>query len=220
MTVEVNGPSPPKATALSLTTETANPEIGQTIALQVRLTEENAEEGVGGKTIHLRQSRDGVNYNPGWIFTTYANGNYTFLLSLSSGGTYYYQATFDGDSSYLPSQSQTLQVVVKKATSLTMDISPVVQEQYQDYLVSGSFTEALTGTGIGGATIDIEQSADSENWSEIGFATTMPDGSYLFTGTAEDAGTFYYRTEFEGSIPYTESISNSIGVIVNPALED
>ena len=220
VTVMVNGPEPPKATELSVTTDTPNPEIGTTIALQVRLTEENADEGVGGKTIHLRQSRDGVNYNPGWIFTTYANGNYTFLLSLSSGGTYYYQATFDGDSSYLPSQSQTLQVVVKKATSLTMDISPVVQEQYQDYRVSGSFTEALTGTGIGGATIDIEQSVDTENWTEIGFATTMPDGSYLFTGTAEDAGTFYYRTEFEGSVPYTESISNSIGVIVNPALED
>ena len=220
VTVIVNGPKPPEATELSLTTDTPNPEIGTTIALQVRLTKEDAEEGVGGKTIHLRQSRDGVNYNPGWIFTTYANGNYTFLLSLSSGGMYYYQATFDGDSSYLPSQSQVLQVVVKKASALTMDISPVVQEENQDYLVTGTLKEALTGTGIGGATIDIEQSVDTENWTEIGFATSMQDGSYIFTGTAEDAGTFYYRTEFEGSIPYTESISNSIGVIVNPALED
>lgn len=220
VTVEVNGPPPPKATALSLTTETSNPEIRETIALQVRLTEQDTGDGIGGKTIRLQQSRDGVNFNPGWVFTTYANGNYTFLISLADGGTYYYRAIFDGDSSYLSSQSQTLQVVVKKASALTMDISPVVQEQYQDYLVSGSLTEALTGTGIGGATIDIEQSTDTENWEEIGFVTTMSDGSYLFTGTADEAGTFYYRTEFEGSVPYTESISNSIGVIVNPAYED
>jgi phage baseplate assembly protein gpV len=220
VTVEVNGPPPPKATVLSLTTETPNPGIREAIALQVRLTEQETGDGIGGKTIRLQQSRDNVTFNPGWVFTTYANGNYTFIISLTEGGTYYYRASFDGDSSYLSSQSQILQVVVKKASSLTMDITPVVQEEYKNYTVTGSLTESLAGSGIGGATIEIEQSADTENWSEIGFATTMPDGSYLFTGTADEAGTFYYRTEFPGSIPYTGAISNSIGVIVNPVYED
>jgi 3D (Asp-Asp-Asp) domain-containing protein len=218
--VEVNGPPPPKATDLSITADTTNPEIGQTIAFQVRLAEPDTGDGIGGRSIRLRQSRDGVNYNSGWVFTTYPNGNYTFLISLSDGGTYYYRASFDGDSSYLSSQSQTLQIVVKKVSALTMDISPVVQEQYQDYMVSGRLTDARTWSGIGGATIELEQSVDTENWTVMGFATTMQDGSYRFEGTAEDTGTFYYRTEFPGSIPYTESISNSIGVIVNPALVD
>ncbi|MBP1927615.1 hypothetical protein J2741_000162 [Methanolinea mesophila] len=220
VTVEVNGPPPPKATALTVTTDTSNPGIGQMIALQVRLAEEESGTGIGGRTIHLRQSKDGVNYNSGWIFTTYANGNYTFLISLADGGNYFFQATFDGDSSYLASQSQPLQVVVKKQSALTMDISPVVQEENGDYQVTGRLTEALTGNGIGGAEIDIERSADTTNWTEIGFATSLQDGSYQFTGTADEAGTFYYRTEFEGSVPYTESVSNSIGVIVNPTFEE
>ncbi len=219
-TVMVNGPEPPEETELALTTDTPNPEIGCTIALLISLTEDDAEEGVGGKMIRLQQSRDGINYNPGWIVTTYANGNYTFLISLSEGGTYYYRATFDGDSSYLPSQSQVLQVVVKKTSALTMDILPVVQEEDEDYTVTGSLTEARTGIGIGGATIQVQQSVDTEEWSVAGFATTMPDGSYRFEGTADEEGTYYYRTEFPGSTTYTESISNSIGVIVNPALED
>jgi len=85
-------------TTMTITTSNANPATNQSFTLTGTLTANNTP--LPGKTINLGRFDPSGTWSPDGTTTTATNGTYTFTLSESTPGNYYYQPVFPGDTTY------------------------------------------------------------------------------------------------------------------------
>lgn len=91
----------------------------------------------------------------------------------------------------MPSEKITVEVSkAEKEKSLTIDALSSVPKG-TSFTVSGKYTE--NGSGLGGETVDLYV-----NGAWQGDTTTLSDGSYSFSVTIGDAGTYTIYTEADG----------------------
>jgi hypothetical protein len=214
--VMVNPLPQPEPTTLTLTVTPDTASIGGVITLNGTLSTQNGGTGLENRQVRLQSSTDGVNWNPGWLTTTFPNGYYIFLQSNINGGTFYYRAKYDGDATTLASMSPVIQVIVKRPTSVTASVSPVIVNAGQGVNITGTLTDSGLKVGIMLETVTVEQSTDTTNWTTAGTADTRLDGTYVLADIPPAVNPVYYRAHFMGSAYYEESISNSVGVFVRP----
>jgi hypothetical protein len=216
VTVTVEAPPQPEATTLTLTVTPDTASIGGVITLNGTLSTQDGGTGLGNRQVRLQSSTDGVNWNPGWLTNTFPNGYYIFLQSNVNGGTFYYRAVYNGDATTLASMSPVVEVIVKKPSSITTVVNPVIVDSGDDITITGVLTDSVSKTGLGGETVTVELSTDTTNWTSAGTTITGAAGTYLLIDTPSSYDSLYYRAHFMGSEYYEESISNSIGIFVRP----
>jgi hypothetical protein len=85
----------PTPTTITITASTTNPAVSQPFTLSGTLTANGTP--LSGKTIVLCRTDPAGAYSQPNSTTTNANGAYTFTLSESAQGIYYYAAAFPGD---------------------------------------------------------------------------------------------------------------------------
>jgi hypothetical protein len=83
---------------MTLTTNTTTPATNQPFTLSGTLTANGTP--LPGKTINLGRIDPSGTWSPDGTTTTATNGTYTFTLSESTPGNYYYQPVFPGDTTY------------------------------------------------------------------------------------------------------------------------
>jgi len=131
-------------------------------------------------------------------------------------GTYYFKASYSGDSNYLPSESDptTEVLVVNKAT-------PAVNTLLSETTITlgQSITDKATVTGLGGSfpvptgTVDFYVMKSGGSWNL--FSTKTLDATGKATSdsyTPMSAGTYYFKAVYSGD-------SNYLGAESDPATE-
>jgi cell division septation protein DedD len=196
-------------TTMTITTSNANPATNQSFTLTGTLTANNTP--LPGKTINLGRFDPSGTWSPDGTTTTATNGTYTFTLSESTQGNYYYQPVFPGDTTYSLSYTG-LYVTVGTLTPTTMTLTTntTTPATNQPFTLSGTLT--ANGTPLPGKTINLGRIDPSGTWSPDGTTTTATNGTYTFTLSESTPGNYYYQPVFPGDTTYSLSYT---GLYVN-----
>lgn len=101
-----------------------------------------------------------------------------------------------------------LEVVIESALTIGVSPTPPV-DPGASLIFSGKLTRPDTGAGLAGQTVDLEQPPGTK----VKSGTTDSVGNYSIAATAPTtAGTYMYRTVFEGTPGLTRAESRTLGV--------
>ena len=177
----------------------------------------NGTSGISGATITLQNSTNNSTWNNVTPTTaTDANGNYSFSNSESAGGTYYYRTTYAGYSTYFSAATSpvvTVQVVTPTTLTAAANNTPVAANQ--NFTINGTLTNTTSGTGISGATIQLQKNVTGM-WTNVTGETntTNATGAYNFSTSEPAVATYQYQTIYAGNATYGPAISPVVNVTV------
>ena len=83
----------------------------------------------------------------------------------------------------------------------------------EDFVINGTLNTTDV-TAIAGATITLQNSTDDLNWNNATTNVTDANGNYRFSQNESAAGTYYYRTAYDGNDTYANATSNTVTVQV------
>jgi 5-hydroxyisourate hydrolase-like protein (transthyretin family) len=169
---------------------------------------------LAGQSIALQSNSTG-NWTTVNTTTTNLSGNYSFRVSESVNGTYYFQTTYAGTSSILPATSNevTVNVTPVPPTTTTLNATASVTSTTVNKTFTISGTLNTTSGGIVGATITLENANTS---APIATTVTGASGTYTFSRSESTVGTYYYHAAYAGTATYTNATSNTVSVTVTP----
>jgi 5-hydroxyisourate hydrolase-like protein (transthyretin family) len=170
---------------------------------------------IPGATITLQSSTDNKTWTPNVATNvTDSNGNYSFSQSESALGTYYFRTTYAGSPTYTNATSNVVSVIVTPiATTLNATASVSTVNVSVPFTISGTLSENTSGNGISGQTITLQEN-ESGTWTTVNTTTTNSSGFYQFTLLEPVAGTYQYRTTYDGNTVYSNAISLVVTVQV------
>ena len=82
----------------------------------------------------------------------------------------------------------------------------------QNFIINGTMRTGTTG--IAGANITLQRSVDNATWNNVTTTATYATGNYQFSKNESAAGTYYYRTAYDGNATYANATSSSVSVNV------
>ncbi|MGA9078882.1 MAG: lectin like domain-containing protein, partial [Halobacteriota archaeon] len=91
--------------------------------------------------------------------------------------------------------------------SLTASASPTTVTIKQNFTINGALSTGTTGTA--NATITLQRSTNNAAWTNVTTNLTNTTGGYQFSNNESAAGTYYYRTAYDGN-----ATSNTVTVNV------
>ena len=155
-----------------------------------------------GSLLWSRQTRSGVQSSPavanGVVYVGSWDGN-VYAFNATSGATLWVYpfgypvipspAIFNGVL-YLGEVA-----IGNASTSLTAAASPTVVAVNSYFAIAGK----LGNPGIAGATITMQRSTNNATWNNVTTTTTSAAGMYQFSNNESIAGTYYYRTAYDGN---------------------
>ena len=203
-------------TQLSLTASNTTPAVNQQVTFTATL--KSGTTPLPSKSVSIYHTLNGVRYND-TTKTSNATGQITLTTSFASTGLRSYYATFAGNSSYQASTSSVVTVNVTKvtvaplSTTLNATVSTATAYVNQNFAINGTLN-ATDGTPITGATITLQNSTDGTSWSNVTTTATDANGTYQFSNNESAAGTYYYRTAYDGNSTYLNATSNTVSVNV------
>lgn len=212
--VKVSATPPVRGTALSIQSTPASPGRGETYTIGGLLRDTSTGKGIQGKVVRVEQSADGTTWSLAGMTATRSDGNYAITQVQQYGGRLYYRAKFSGDRSYQGSTSPLVQVIVRRASEVSLSASPVVIRTGDRVNCTGALVDAKSGGGLAGETVKVMISQDDTAWTVFGSAVTGSGGSWNLSAKVPNAGTYHLAARFEGSAFYDEDWSNSIGITV------
>jgi len=101
------------------------------------------------------------------------------------------------------------------STALNATVSPTTAAINQPFWVNGTLN-TTDGTPIANATITLQNSTDNATWNNVTTNVTDASGNYQFSKSVPAAGTYYYRTYYDGNAQYGNATSNTVNVTVAP----
>jgi 5-hydroxyisourate hydrolase-like protein (transthyretin family) len=102
------------------------------------------------------------------------------------------------------------------ATTLAATAAPTAVDINTPFTINGTLN-TTDGTAVAGATIQLEKNV-SGTWNNVTTNVTNATGGYLFSNHESTAGTYYYRTAYDGNATYTNATSNDVSVNVQPVI--
>jgi C1A family cysteine protease len=212
-TVNVNVTKIP--TTLTIAASNTTPVVNQQVTFNATLS--NGTTPLSGENITIYHYLNNVRYND-TTNTTNTTGQITVTTSFGSPGQRTYYATFAGDSSYQAKTSSVVTInvitVTKLANALTI-AAPASALTKQNFTVNG--TLSASAVGIGNATVTLQRSTNNAAWSNVTTNVTDATGTYQFSNNESAAGTYYYRTAYDGNATYTNATSSVVTVNVTKA---
>ena len=184
-------------------------EYGSTAYVYTSLTDNYGNYLYEYVTLHV-WSNNGYDVNRTFYTSSYGSKSYSF--SSLSAGTYYVQASFDGDYSYRPLNSTIKTFIVTPPKSFAY------LYVYANDSVEGNsiFKISMTneyGTPLSGKTLEVSIYNSSYSYNEHFTVKTNSYGNYSLTVKNLTPGFYYISVNFEGdSTYYSTSDSSSFTV--------
>ena len=203
----------PAVAALSANVSTPTAQVNQNYTINGTLRTDTA--GIAGANITLQRSVDNATWNNVTTTATDATGNYQISHNESVANTYYCRTAYDGNATYAKATSNVVSVTVKNpanVATLTATASPATATVNHNFRINGTLS-ASTG-GIGNANITLQRSTDNATWNNLATNVTSATGNYQFSKNESAAGTYYYRTAYDGNATYAKATSNVVSVTV------
>jgi hypothetical protein len=142
---------------------------------------------------------------------TDGSGQYSYDWTTTDVGTFELNASWPGDSAYLPASSGVITVVVTRlSSSISIAASPENVTYRSITSISGSLTPALEG-----ATVTIRYRLGGGVWSDLTSVVTDGSGQYSYDWNATTAvGTYEFKASWPGDSAYLPAESSAITVVV------
>jgi outer membrane protein assembly factor BamB len=201
----------PLATTLNAAVSTTSANATQNFTVNGTLRAGSA--AIPGATITLQRSTDNATWTNVTTSTTNAAGGYSFSKNETAAGTYYYCTAYDGNATYANATSSTVSVTVSPlSTTLNASVSTATAYVSQNFTVNGTLN---AGTPITGATVTLQKNV-SGAWTNVTTNVTNTTGGYSFSKNETAAGTYYYRTAYDGNATYANTTSTTVSITVLP----
>ncbi|MGZ7168887.1 MAG: lectin like domain-containing protein [Halobacteriota archaeon] len=188
--------------------------VGQPFAVKGALKANSST--LSDQNVTLGRSSDGTSWSSVGTNGTNASGGYQFALTESSKGAFHYRSSFSGDGSYTNATSAVLNVSVgRQPTQLSLMAKNANSAAGQSITLSGVLQTSGTTARLVSQPVYLLMSKDDSHWSLASSTNASTDGSgvYAFNG-ARDAGTYYFRTYYDGSARYKEAFSPTVKVTI------
>jgi Uncharacterized protein conserved in bacteria (DUF2334) len=199
------------STNLAAASNNSTPAVNQNFTINGTLSANGT--GIRSATITLKRSTDNANWNNVTTNVTNATGGYQFSKNESVTGTYYYRTAYDGNPTYANATSNVVSVQVNKIpTQLSSATNLTLVAINKPFTINGTLN-TTDGTLIEGATIQLQKNV-SGTWTDVTGKTntTTSIGAYNITTNEGSAGTFDYRTAYDGNASYANATSNVVSV--------
>jgi 5-hydroxyisourate hydrolase-like protein (transthyretin family) len=203
---------PKYSTSITIASDKPSYYIGETAKFSGILKNADTGEGIANQTVVL-QKLVGTTWTDVASTQTGTGGSYTIQYTLSEVGTFSFKTVFKGTEALYPSESTTLNITVSKIpTAITFTPNKTSIRVGETVNFSGTLYRKDTMAGVGGQTVKLQKFV--WGWIDIRSTTTLSDGSYSFSETINEAGTFPYRAYYPGSATYESSSSSSRDIVV------
>jgi len=176
-----------------------------TATLSGKLIRTDTSAGLGGETLLLQVSPDGLSdwANAGVSVVTTVGGSTPGTYSLSTpmtgtaGITLFYRMYYAGSVSYISCVSSAVPIAFLIPTSLTLTV-PSSAYINQTFAISGKLTRTDTGAGLGSLTINILLDGAAGGGSIIGSVPTATDGTWGYNMLVTTTGSHWITAQFVG----------------------
>jgi len=136
-------------------------------------------------------------------------GNYSYTLNLTLPGTWYFRASWSGNSEYYSCQSQTISVLAITKSKLSLTIAPKlagVNDTVIIYLTSAPL--------LSNKEVDLLYSYNSSSWQLLTSAKTNQNGSATFIVFLSNVGNYSFMVQWKGDELSYPSTSNVVSLTV------
>ena len=194
-----------QTSALSIVSSNNAPDVSQSFTLHGFLRDGVTGAPIAGQPVSLTiQTPLGTEVRVST--TTDTNGAYTFTLSESARGSYYYQFYFRGSSSYYPSEIPLeLNIGNPIPTTLSLIVSNSNPGVNQAFSISG-YLKDENGTALSGKALRVEIVLPTGSVATVSDNTvTDSNGHYSVTTSEQAAGQYRLELHFMGDTTYAMS---------------
>jgi glucose dehydrogenase len=134
------------------------------------------------------------------------------LWNYTTGGSVYSSPAVANGVVYVGSQDHNLYALGNSTTSITAAASTTVVAVNKQFTINGTLSGSTFA--LAAATITLQRSTDNKTWNNVTTNVTNAMGSYQFSKNESAAGTYYYRTAYDGNASYNNATSNVVKVSV------
>jgi outer membrane protein assembly factor BamB len=117
---------------------------------------------------------------------------------------------------YVGSADNNVYALGNSTTSITAAAPTTVVAVNKQFTINGTLSGSTFA--LAAATITLQRSTDNKTWNNVTTNVTNAMGSYQFSKNESAAGTYYYRTAYDGNASYNNATSNVVKVsVIAPA---
>jgi len=143
-------------------------------------------------TIHYRLS--GENWSALENVTTGVDGRYSYEWTPNTTGTYEVKASWQGDATTLPAESDMEDVIVNMTSStISVTVNPASVTVGSNITISGAISPVRANVNV-----TIEYRLSGGNWTTLATVPTDSEGKYSYNWTTTEPGSYEVRTSWEG----------------------
>ncbi|MBI5232691.1 MAG: matrixin family metalloprotease [Coriobacteriales bacterium] len=171
----VTTPAEPQATQLSLSAEGTSVAVGSTLTLSGELRDISGEP-VGGADVAI----DSVATQTAEVAAAVTDGDGRFTAQVTAEADTAYVARFDGNDSYLPSESEAVDPQALHATRVTVATSATNPAWNSPVTITGNVSDSESGEPAIGDLVAQVRSA-SGTWTEVARESVEGTGTISYT---------------------------------------
>jgi len=136
-------------------------------------------------------------------------GNYSYTLNLTLPGTWYFRASWSGNSEYYSCQSQTISVLAITKSKLSLTIAPKLAGVNDTVIIYLTSAPPLSNKNV-----DLLYSYNSSSWHLLTSAKTNQNGSATFIVFLSNVGNYSFMVQWKGDELSYPSTSNVVSLTV------
>ena len=140
---------------------------------------------------------------------TTKGGNYSYTLNLTLPGTWYFKASWSGNSEYYSCQSQTISVLAITKSKLSLTIAPKLAGVNDTVIIYLTSVPLLSNKNV-----DLLYSYNSSSWQLLTSAKTNQNGSATFIVFLSNVGDYSFMVQWKGDELSYPSTSNVVSLTV------
>jgi len=165
----------------------------------------------GGGTSSAAVANGVVYIGTGWTTSALNATNGHQLWSFTTGGYVESSPAVANGVVYVGSDDGNVYAIGNSTTTLTAT-APSAAPVSQNFTINGTLSGSTFG--LAGATITLQRSTDNVTYTNVTTNVTDANGTYQFSKNESAAGTYYYRTTYDGDASYNNATSNIVSVNV------
>jgi len=175
---------------ISIFASPANTIVGESVTINGSISPIRMEVNVT-----INYSLSGEAWSTLTTMTTDVDGRYSYDWTPTTSGTYEVKASWEGDLTHLPDESEATVVTVNMANStILISINQVSVTVGSNITISGTISPVQVS-----ATVTIQYRPSGGNWTTFATVTTDSEGNYSYDWTTTEPGSYEVKTGWEGN---------------------
>ncbi|MGC8935034.1 MAG: MG2 domain-containing protein [Thermoproteota archaeon] len=143
------------------------------------------------------------------VKVTTKGGNYSYTFNLTLPGTWYFKASWSGNSEYYPCQSQVISVLAVTKSKLSLAIAPKLAGVNDTVIIYLTSAPPLSNKKV-----DLLYSYNLSGWQLLTSAKTNQNGSATFIVFLSNVGNYSFIVQWKGDEFSYPSSSNVVSLTV------